>query len=78
MYSVTQRIRTVSQPRGGYLPVDSLEKRYYRDGNTIDITSPFYQAYSSAQGTAVDYLTRFMCVVFLPRKLFKFLLLEQR
>ncbi len=61
MYSVTQRIRTVSQPRGGYLPVCSLEKRYYRDGNTIDTTSPFYQAYSSAQGTAVDYLTRFMC-----------------
>ncbi len=61
MYSVTQRIRTVSQPRGGYLPVCSLEKRYYRDGNTIDTTSPIYQAYSSAQGTAVDYLTRFMC-----------------
>ena len=35
--------------------------RYYRDGNTIDTTSTSYQAYSSIQGMAVDYLTRFMC-----------------
>lgn len=61
MLSVTQRIRTISQPRGGYLPVKTLEKRYYRDGNTIDTTSTSYQAYSSIQGMAVDYLTRFMC-----------------
>ncbi len=61
MLSVTQRIRTVSQPRGGFLPVNSLEKRYYRDGKTINTTSPSYQAYSNIQGMAVDYLTRFMC-----------------
>lgn len=61
MMSVTKRARTVSQPRGGYLPICSLEKRYYRDGNTINTSSAFYQAYSSVQGTAVDYLTRLMC-----------------
>ena len=61
MLSVTQRIKTVSQPRGGYLPVKSLEKRYYRDGNTIDTTSQSYRAYSNIQGMAVDYLTRLMC-----------------
>lgn len=61
MLSVTQRIKTVSQPKGGYLPVKSLEKRYYRDGNTIDTTCQSYRAYSNIQGMAVDYLTRLMC-----------------
>jgi hypothetical protein len=58
MYSVTGRIQSIKQPRGGYLPVKSFEIDVLQDENTLldgESLSP------GLIGTAVDYLTRFMC-----------------
>jgi len=57
MFSVTQRIKTVSQPYGGYLPAKKLKETKLKDGREIkDIP----RIYSAVQGLAVDYLSRFM------------------
>lgn len=55
--SVTQRIKTISQPKGGYVPCQLFNVQTYEDYYEIfDIRSDL----SSIQGLAVDYLTRYM------------------
>ncbi len=61
MLSVKERIKTITQPRFGYLPRASFQVITYDDGLSVDTSSPAYMAYTSAQGTTVDYLTRFLC-----------------
>lgn len=57
MFSVTSRIKMVSQPYGGYLPAKKLKETKLKDGREIkDIP----RIYSAVQGLAVDYLSRFM------------------
>ncbi len=58
MASVTQRIKAVSQPRGGYINPKSLTE--------IQLTSSIElyteeNIHASLVGLAVDYLSRFMC-----------------
>ena len=56
-YSVTQRIKTIKQPVGGYLPNKYFDRRAIEDDyklNEEENVSP------SLVGMAVDYLTRFM------------------
>ena len=56
MASVTQRIKQVKQPYGGYLPIKWFSKETFNDGillNEIENISP------ALVGLAVDYLTRF-------------------
>ena len=52
--SVTQRVKTIRQPRGGYIPLRMMEKTEYYDGKVLgeENVSP------SVVGLAVDYLTR--------------------
>ena len=57
MFSVTNRIKNISQPRLGYLPIKKLQKMNFFDKYTINEVD---SAYKSIQGMAVDYLTRFM------------------
>lgn len=57
MFSVTQRIKTVIQPMGGYVPKKLFKKKQYNDKCEVLDVKP---AFSSIQGLAVDYLTRFM------------------
>lgn len=57
MLSVTQRIKTIYQPIGGYVPKDKFTIEKYEDG--MDIVS-VKKEFSSIQGIAVDYLTRYM------------------
>ena len=59
MLSVTQRIKQVSQPYGGYLPVSLLRVYSFDDQKQID-ESDYLTDYSGLQGLTVDYLTRFM------------------
>lgn len=56
MASVTQRIREIQQPRGGYLPIKSFEKVVFDDGVTLNESENIH---ASLVGMAVDYLTRF-------------------
>ena len=56
MLSVTQRINTVEQPRGGYVKKDLFTVTRYEDYYEIEDVKT---ALSSIQGLAVDYLTRF-------------------
>lgn len=57
MLSVTQRIKSVSQPKGGYVPSNLFRAHKIDDGNTVSDVEPVF---SPIQGLAVDYLTRFM------------------
>ena len=52
--SVTQRVKTIRQPRGGYIPLRMMEKTEYYDGKVLgeENVSP------SVVGLAVDYLTK--------------------
>lgn len=52
--SVTQRVKTIKQPRGGYIPPRMMERTEYDDGKVLgeESVSP------SVIGLAVDYLTR--------------------
>ena len=54
--SVTNRINMISQPRGGYLPIDMFEVEQLATSNELkeENVAP------SLIGTAVDYLSRFM------------------
>lgn len=54
--SVTQRAKSVKQPRGGYVPLRMMERADYNDGIVLgpETISP------DIVGLAVDYLTRFM------------------
>jgi hypothetical protein len=36
MASVAQRIKSVQQPYGGYLPIKHFSKRILEDGNTLN------------------------------------------
>jgi hypothetical protein len=57
MASVTQRIKIIQQPRGGYLPLKSFSKEIYDDGIALNEEENIH---SSIVGIAVDYLTRYM------------------
>lgn len=55
---VTLRVRQVVQPRGGWLPVGCLARRFLGDPMTL---RPRENRSPAAVGLAVDYLTRLMC-----------------
>ena len=57
MLSVTQRIKTVSQPQKGYVPKELFSFEKYEDYRQI---KPIKTALVSIQGLAVDYLSRFI------------------
>ena len=57
MYSVTQRIRNIQQPYGGYLPIRSFQTTPLNDGQYL---FPWENIHASLVGLSVDYLTRFM------------------
>lgn len=57
MKSVTQRVKEIKQPRGGFLPISLFEAIDLNDGVNL------YQeenVHSSIVGMAVDYLIRFL------------------
>lgn len=56
MASVTQRIKEITQPRGGYLPIKKFKVESFEDGMELGEEN----IHSSLIGLAVDYLTRFM------------------
>ena len=56
--SVTQRIKQVKQPRGGYIKPKDMTTLILGDG--IDALNPDEITHAGLVGTAVDYLTRFM------------------
>lgn len=62
MVSVTQRIKDIKkfdsakQPRGGYIPPKTFNKRCFDDGIELALNE---NVYSSLIGIIVDYLTRF-------------------
>ena len=57
MYSVTQRIKMIQQPRGGYIPLSIFDEiQFWDDKEIYEVTS----GVKAIQGMAVDYLTRFL------------------
>lgn len=54
---MTQRIKQIKQPRGGYLPVKTFTVNILDDGQGLN---PDESIAASLVGTAVDYLSRFM------------------
>ena len=56
MSSVTQRIKMVKQPYGGYLKQKEFEKTEFDDNNVLGKDN----IHPSLVGMAVDYLTRFI------------------
>lgn len=56
--SVTQRIKQVSQPRGGYINPKTLKKSVLFEDGVFEF--PKESAHPSLVGLAVDYLTRYM------------------
>ena len=57
MVSVTQRIKQIKQPRGGYLPVKAFTVTTLDDGQVLNAEEPIA---ASLVGTAVDCHSRFM------------------
>lgn len=57
MSSVTSRIRTYAQPKGGLLPLHLFECQHYEDQFVINDTENIH---ASLVGLSVDYLTRYM------------------
>lgn len=57
MYSVTQRIKTIKQPRGGYINPKAFEVTQLNDGIELFENENIH---SSIMGLVVDYLTRYM------------------
>ena len=57
MSSVTQRIKEIKQPRGGYVKVADFEIKCLNDNNEIN---EIENVHSSIIGMSVDYLTRYM------------------
>lgn len=57
MVSVTQRIKQIKQPRGGFLPIKAFTVTTLDDGQVLN---PEESITASLVGTAVDYLSRFM------------------
>ena len=56
--SVTQRIKQIKQPRGGYINPRTLEVAPLGEG--ADVLNPEENVSPGLIGSAVDYLTRFM------------------
>lgn len=56
--SVTQRIKQIKQPRGGYLNPKTME--ITRMGEGMDALNPEENIHATLVGLTVDYLTRFM------------------
>lgn len=56
--SVTQRIKQVGQPRGGYLNPKTLTKSVLFEDGVLEL--PNESVHPSLVGLAVDYLTRYM------------------
>ena len=57
MSSVTERIKQVKQPRGGYVKPSQLHKTVLDDGKTLHMSD---SVHASITGMAVDYLSRLM------------------
>lgn len=57
MVSVTQRIKQIKQPRGGYLPPKLFSVDDLADGRELNSEESIH---ASLVGLCVDYLTRFM------------------
>ncbi len=57
MFSVTQRIKTVTQPRGGYLKPSAFESISFNDNCVLHDAENIHP---SLIGIAVDYMTRFL------------------
>ena len=57
MSSVTDRIKQVKQPRGGYVKPSQLHKTVLDDGKTLHMSN---SVHASITGMAVDYLSRLM------------------
>lgn len=55
IYSVTQRIKAIKQPRGGYLPLSLFSRTEYKDDYTLN---PKENVSPALIGIAVDYLAR--------------------
>ena len=55
-YTVTQRIKVIQQPAGGYIPVSAMCVKQYRDTFSLNDKENIPANYV---GLAVDYLTRF-------------------
>ena len=55
-YTVTQRVRAVYQPEGGYLPIKAFNIKNYQDNK---ILNPRENIRANYIGLAVDYLTRY-------------------
>ena len=70
MASVTQRIKQITQPYGGYLKPSEFEKKEFVDNEILKEEN----IHSSLVGLAVDYLTRLMLNT-LPEEAFKISLL---
>lgn len=56
--SVTQRIKQVKQPRGGYIKPKELRSESLGEG--AEALNPEENVHASLMGLAVDYMTRFM------------------
>lgn len=57
MATVTQRIKEITQPHGGYLPISSFKKEQFQDSRILHEEENIH---ASLVGLAVDYLTRFL------------------
>ena len=55
-YTVTQRIKAIQQPAGGYIPVSAMSVKQYRDNFFLNSRENIPANYV---GLSVDYLTRF-------------------
>lgn len=55
-YTVTQRIKAIQQPAGGYIPVSAMSIKQYRDIFSLNSRENIPANYV---GLTVDYLTRF-------------------
>ena len=53
-YTVTQRIRAIQQPAGGYIPVSAMSVKQYRDNFSLNGKENIP---TSNIGLPVDYLT---------------------
>lgn len=58
-YTVTQRIKAIQQPAGGYIPVSAMSIKQYRDNFSLNSKENISANYV---GLAVDYLTRFRVI----------------
>lgn len=67
MLSVTQRIETVSQPQGGFIPHDVIIQKQYEDFKEIIPIDNKDKTLLAIQGTAVDYLTRYLLFADKPK-----------